>query len=71
VLSSPRGQAKLMRIKKLTEIMQINGVRVYAHWSVLVIGTAHLIRRDRAASRNNCRLERLLRRHSHSLSVGT
>ena len=28
-----------MRIKKLTEIMQINGVRVYAYWSVLVIGT--------------------------------
>ncbi len=28
-----------MKLKKLTEIMQIRGVRVYAHWSVLLIGT--------------------------------
>ena len=28
-----------MTLKRLTEIMEINGVRVYAHWSVLVIGT--------------------------------
>jgi stage IV sporulation protein FB len=28
-----------MKIRKLTEIMQIRGVRVYAHWSVLLIGT--------------------------------
>ncbi len=27
-----------MKLRKLTEIMQINRVRVYAHWSVLVIG---------------------------------
>ena len=28
-----------MKLKKLTEITQIKGVRVYAHWSVLLIGT--------------------------------
>jgi stage IV sporulation protein FB len=28
----------LLKLKKLTEIMQIKRVRVYAHWSVLLIG---------------------------------
>jgi len=28
-----------MRLKKLTEIMEINGVQVYAHWTVLLVGT--------------------------------
>jgi membrane-associated protease RseP (regulator of RpoE activity) len=28
-----------MKLKKLTEVMEIRGVRVYAHWSVLLIGT--------------------------------
>jgi uncharacterized membrane protein YphA (DoxX/SURF4 family) len=28
-----------MKLRKLTEIMEISGVRVYAHWSVLLIGT--------------------------------
>jgi hypothetical protein len=28
-----------MTLKRLAEIMEINGVRVYAHWSVLVTGT--------------------------------
>jgi Zn-dependent protease len=28
-----------MKFRKLTEIMQIKGVRVYAHWSVLLVGT--------------------------------
>lgn len=28
-----------MKLRKLTEIMQVRGVRVYAHWSVLLIGT--------------------------------
>lgn len=28
-----------MKLRKLTEIMQIRGVRVFAHWSVLLIGT--------------------------------
>jgi len=32
-----------MKLKKLTEIMKISGVRVYAHWSVLLIGTLVLI----------------------------
>jgi membrane-associated protease RseP (regulator of RpoE activity) len=32
-----------MAIKKLTEIMEIKGVPVYAHWSVLVIGALVLI----------------------------
>jgi hypothetical protein len=32
-----------MKLKRLTEIMEINGVRVYAHWSVLVIGTLILL----------------------------
>lgn len=31
-----------MKIKKLTEIMRIKGVRVYAHWSVLLIGAVIL-----------------------------
>ena len=32
-----------MQLKKLTEVMQIKGVRVYVHWSVLLIGTLILI----------------------------
>jgi len=28
-----------MKLRKLTEIMQVRGVSVYAHWSVLLIGT--------------------------------
>jgi hypothetical protein len=32
-----------MKLKRLTEIMEINGVRVYAHWSVLVIGALILL----------------------------
>ena len=32
-----------MKLKRLTEIMGINTVRVYAHWSVLVIGTLILL----------------------------
>ena len=32
-----------MKLKRLTEIMEINGVRVHAHWSVLVIGTLILL----------------------------
>lgn len=32
-----------MRLKKLTEVMQIKGVRVYAHWSVLLIGALILL----------------------------
>jgi uncharacterized membrane protein YphA (DoxX/SURF4 family) len=27
-----------MKLRKLTQIMEISGVRVYAHWSELVIG---------------------------------
>src|SRR5947208_15701573 len=30
---------RLLKLKRLTEVMQIRGVRVYAHWSVLLIGT--------------------------------
>src|SRR5216684_1471692 len=32
-----------MKLKRLTETMEINGVRVYAHWSVLVIGALILL----------------------------
>ena len=32
-----------MAIKKFTEIMEINGVPVYAHWSLLLIGAVILI----------------------------
>ncbi len=32
-----------MKLKGLLEIMEINGVRVYAHWSVLAIGTLILL----------------------------
>jgi len=28
-----------LKLRKLTEIMQVRGVRVYAHWSVLLVGT--------------------------------
>jgi hypothetical protein len=39
-----------MKLRKLTEIMQVRGVRVYAHWSVLLIGTLVSVRRARTAS---------------------
>jgi stage IV sporulation protein FB len=32
-----------IKLKRLTEIMQIRGVRVYAHWSVLLIGSVILL----------------------------
>ena len=32
-----------MKLKRLTEITAINGVRVYAHWSALVIETLMLL----------------------------
>ena len=32
-----------MKLRRLTEIMEINGVQVYAHWSVLVIGMLILL----------------------------
>jgi len=33
----------LLKVNKLTEIMRIKGVRVYAHWSVLLIGALVLL----------------------------
>ena len=32
-----------MKLQRLTEIMKINGVPVYAHWSLLLIGTFILV----------------------------
>jgi hypothetical protein len=32
-----------VKLRRLTEIMEINGVQVYAHWSVLVIGMLILL----------------------------
>lgn len=30
---------KVMRLRKLFEVMEINGVKVFAHWSTVLIGT--------------------------------
>jgi Zn-dependent protease len=35
--------AKPLRLRKLTELMKINGVSVYVHWSVLVIAALMLL----------------------------
>lgn len=32
-----------MKLRRLTEIMRIKGVRVYAHWSVLLLGAVILL----------------------------
>jgi hypothetical protein len=33
---------RLLKLKRLPKVMQIRGVRVYAHWSVLLVGTVIL-----------------------------
>jgi Zn-dependent protease len=42
-VSMPSRDERALKLKKLTEIMQIRGVRVYAHWSLLLIGTLILL----------------------------
>jgi hypothetical protein len=41
--ASPIKTMRLLKLNKLFEVMEIRGVKVLAHWSVLLIGRVILI----------------------------